>query len=253
MACSLEVRSYRGGGRHSHDYCQILIPLRGAMRLELEGSLGVVTSNRMAVIPHQHIHRYEPDRACELLVMDVETRNEASAPPILQDGQPRLTRIEPWILRLFRRLAVEIEGNARLASDAAQLAMTGLGLIDPSAAPAASDGAPAAGRTPRRLDRVMQAMDDAPARLSVAELARDAALSRSQFHALFRATAGATPRQFQIERMLERAIDRLIDTPDPISVIARDCGYDNVSSFNRLFKRRLGVTPSAIRAQGGRG
>jgi AraC-like DNA-binding protein len=35
-----------------------------------------------------------------------------------------------------------------------------------------------------------------------------------------------------------------------VSEIAYSLGYENVSSFNRLFKRRFGVTPSEFRAAG---
>lgn len=81
-------------------------------------------------------------------------------------------------------------------------------------------------------------------------MARTAGLGQSQFHALFRATTGQSPKQFRLRKLLDRAVDRLIGTSEPVSTIAYDLGYQDVSSFNRLFKRRFGVTPSEFRAAG---
>jgi AraC-like DNA-binding protein len=81
----------------------------------------------------------------------------------------------------------------------------------------------------------------------VAEMARSAGLGQSQFHALFRATTGQSPKQYRLSQLLDRAVDRLVASSDPISEIAYSLGYQNVSSFNRLFRRRFGVTPSEFR------
>jgi AraC-like DNA-binding protein len=78
-------------------------------------------------------------------------------------------------------------------------------------------------------------------------MARSAGLGQSQFHALFRATTGQSPKQFQLRKLLDCAVDRLVGTTDPISEIAYALGYQNVSSFNRLFRQRFGVTPSEFR------
>jgi AraC-like DNA-binding protein len=39
----------------------------------------------------------------------------------------------------------------------------------------------------------------------------------------------------------------LLSSSDNILEIAAECGYDNLSYFNRLFKKKYGVTPSAYR------
>jgi AraC-like DNA-binding protein len=80
-------------------------------------------------------------------------------------------------------------------------------------------------------------------------MARKAGLGQSQFHALFRATTGQSPKQFQLRKRLDRAVDHLVTTSEPISEIAYGLGYENVSSFNRLFRQRFGVTPSEFRSR----
>lgn len=40
---------------------------------------------------------------------------------------------------------------------------------------------------------------------------------------------------------------KLIDSPDSIAEIGYICGFNNLSNFNRIFKKRKGVTPSEFR------
>jgi AraC-like DNA-binding protein len=104
------------------------------------------------------------------------------------------------------------------------------------------------GRRMPRADHRILATTHGVSETSVAEMARSAGLGQSQFHALFRATTGQSPKQFRLRKLLDRAVDRLITTTDPITEIAYGLGYQNVSSFNRLFRRRFGVTPTEFRA-----
>ena len=40
---------------------------------------------------------------------------------------------------------------------------------------------------------------------------------------------------------------------DPVSMIAFEVGFDDLATFNRRFRRLIGVTPSAFRAGAARG
>lgn len=46
---------------------------------------------------------------------------------------------------------------------------------------------------------------------------------------------------------ISEAVCRLIDTSDTISEICYKCGFNNLSNFNRVFKRRKGYTPTEYR------
>lgn len=246
MSFVLEVRSYGGGGRHVHAFSQILFPVRGAMQLDIEGVSTVLSGHRVAVVPPEHAHLFEPSADCSLLVLDVIGSELARnrVPRLLQDDKPHVLAVETWLWRLFELLAQEVSDDARRAPGAAELAMTGLQLIDPAARVQ-----PLHSRN-RRLVRVVQSLCDEPRQRTVAELASDAALSQSQFHALFRAMVGRSPKQFQLQQLLDQAVDKLINTADPVSVIAHQLGYENVSSFNRIFKRHFGTTPTGFRSSG---
>ena len=247
MPFTLEIRTYDGGGRHAHPFSQILIPVRGAMKLDIEGLGAQLSGHRVAVVPPDHVHLFKPTPDCKLLVIDVVSKElpEYRIPRLLRDDKPHIVPVEPWLWRLFQLLAREADGDVRRARDAADIAMTGLQLIDPEAKPVA----PPPGS--RRLLGVVQKLRDGrQGRRKVAELASDAALSPSQFHALFRAMEGQSPKQFQLRKLLDRAADKLVTTSDPISAIAHELGYENVSSFNRIFKKHFGITPTEFRLSG---
>lgn len=46
---------------------------------------------------------------------------------------------------------------------------------------------------------------------------------------------------------IDRVADRIIRSEDLISEICYECGFSNVSNFNRFFRRRMGVTPLEYR------
>lgn len=68
----------------------------------------------------------------------------------------------------------------------------------------------------------------------------------------FKEIAGETPIQHLIGYRLERACTLLLQTSEPITEIALDCGFDNISYFVRKFKAIKGCTPKEYREKSGR-
>jgi len=85
--------------------------------------------------------------------------------------------------------------------------------------------------------------------LALAELAREAAMSPYHFLRTFRRVVGMTPHQYVLRTRLHRAAVRLRRSIDPISTIAFDSGFDDLSTFNRRFRRVMGESPGAFRAR----
>jgi AraC-like DNA-binding protein len=62
--------------------------------------------------------------------------------------------------------------------------------------------------------------------------------------------AGASFTVRLTELRLRKAAERLAHPGDGrISDIAFDCGFNDLSYFNRCFRRRFGLTPSAARGK----
>ena len=85
--------------------------------------------------------------------------------------------------------------------------------------------------------------------LGLNELASDAAMSPYHFLRTFRQVVGMTPHQFVLHTRLHRAAVRLLRSAEPISAIAFDVGFNDLSTFNNRFRRVMGASPSAYRAR----
>lgn len=101
--------------------------------------------------------------------------------------------------------------------------------------------------------RAVAAIHDDPGRAwSVAELARVALLSRSDFAARFRRAVGDTPVRHVTAVRVERAQRLLRDGDLGIERIARQLGYGSSAAFSRAFTRAVGTSPARWRTENGR-
>ena len=100
----------------------------------------------------------------------------------------------------------------------------------------------------RRIEA--NAHDQPHATLALADLAREAATSPYHFLRIFRQLVGMTPHQFVLRTRLHRAAVRLRRSDETISAIAFDAGFNDLSTFNRRFRRLMGASPGAYRARG---
>ena len=82
------------------------------------------------------------------------------------------------------------------------------------------------------------------------QLAGAAAMSKFHFLRVFRRVLGTTPYQYVLALRLRRAALRLLTTPDPVSGIAYDSGFGDLSTFNAAFRDRFGRNPTAFRRAG---
>jgi AraC family transcriptional regulator len=141
---------------------------------------------------------------------------------------------------------------ARDAGDAGELESLALQLAGTVAATLADAGnsisAPAR-RYERRITaalRRIEALAHEP--LSLDDLSRAAAMSPYHFLRTFRAVVGMTPHQFVLRTRLHRAAVQLRRSSHDVSAIALDCGFNDLSTFNRRFRQFTGKTPTTYRA-----
>jgi AraC-like DNA-binding protein len=83
--------------------------------------------------------------------------------------------------------------------------------------------------------------------ISIDEIADVCNFSSSHFMKYFKKVMGTSFTDYLNEYRLSMASRLLLSSSDNILEIAAECGYDNLSYFNRLFKKKYGVTPSAYR------
>lgn len=79
------------------------------------------------------------------------------------------------------------------------------------------------------------------------DMASVACMSRYHFLRAFRQTFRRTPYQYLKELRMEKARKMLAGTDIPISSIGFSLGYQNLSSFSRVFRQSEGVAPAIYR------
>jgi len=81
----------------------------------------------------------------------------------------------------------------------------------------------------------------------LATLAGIAGMSPSAFSRFFKLHTGRNLSDYIIDIRLGYATRLLVDTSRSISEISFECGFNNLSNFNRIFKRKKGCAPSEFR------
>lgn len=83
--------------------------------------------------------------------------------------------------------------------------------------------------------------------IALDEMSRHVGMNKSAFCTFMRNNAGSSFSEYLNDMRLERAKVMLCNTDKSIAEIAMDCGFQSVTYFNRLFKRRYKCTPKEIR------
>jgi len=104
----------------------------------------------------------------------------------------------------------------------------------------------------RGMETIRGVLHDIEADISypwtLGELAEAAHLSPSRFSTLFVQVVGTSPMDYLIQLRLSQAAYLLESTDNKIIEVAAECGFRNLSNFNRLFKQHVGKLPSELRA-----
>jgi len=83
--------------------------------------------------------------------------------------------------------------------------------------------------------------------ITLEDAANFAHFSQWYFSRIFKALTGQTFTQYINNLRLQKADYMLCTTKETITSIALNCGFDNIRTFNRLYKRTKGTVPSESR------
>lgn len=78
---------------------------------------------------------------------------------------------------------------------------------------------------------------------ALAEAAREAGLSPFHFLRVFSRVIGVTPHQYRVRARLRRAARLLAEGGRPVTEVALEVGFGDLSNFVRTFHRAAGVSP----------
>jgi AraC-like DNA-binding protein len=164
----------------------------------------------VSLLPQVIIARREPRLALLLQLINEETRAQRSARDLV----------------LQRLLEVMLIEALRCGIDASSAPGLARGLADEQLAIAL---------------RAIHARPDHS--WTVANLAKDSALSRSAFFARFARTVGLAPMEYLLAWRMALAKKRLRERESAIEEIAESVGYSSASTFTVAFTRHVGIPP----------
>ena len=241
----------------TRDDATLLVNLKGAHRIEQGGRDLVLDEGEAAFTSCSDLSVMTHSGASQMLGLRFP---KAGLAPLVDGLSDRLVRRIPRdlpALRLIRSyLSVTWDDQAHAGPEVQRTLVTHvydvmavmMGATRDAAATAQARGLHAA-----RLDAVKQDIDSCVAlqNLSVDALAQRHRCTVRSIQRMFEAE-GTTFTEYVLERRLARAHQLLGDPHrwgDKISAVALDCGFGDVSYFNRMFRRRYGTSPSEVRAQ----
>jgi len=83
--------------------------------------------------------------------------------------------------------------------------------------------------------------------LTLDEVAQAAGLSPFHLLRVFRQSIGVTPHQYLMRQRLMQALRLLRDTALPVTEVAYEAGWADLSNFNHAFRREFGCSPRGVR------
>jgi AraC-like DNA-binding protein len=101
-----------------------------------------------------------------------------------------------------------------------------------------------------RLGGLFTLLQAAPGGISQAAAARHLGVTPEAFSRFFHRAVGRTFAAYRNDLRIGGACQQLLGSDRPISLIAQDAGFANLSNFNRRFKAAKGMTPRAFRRLG---
>lgn len=228
----------------------------GASReLMTPGSLLLGNPGQTFECGHEHGHgdrcisfQYDPDYfEC---IASASARNTRPNFPVLR--VPPLRALSPFIAQACAALvASERWSRGRVSLEAAaweelavQLAASAIQLsagLSPERNSIPSHALENVTRIVRGIERRLDAG------LTLAGLAEEADLSPYHFLRVFERVTGVTPHQYVLRARLREAAIRLLESPAKVLDIALDCGFGDVSNFNRAFRSEFRRSPREYR------
>lgn len=156
----------------------------------------------------------------------------------------------PRISGLARAAEAASAGRLELGVDEIVLELAGV-VLGELATHARGPARPAPEPTPVERARAIAAAAylerSAAEPLTLADVAAHVGLSAFHFLRLFRRVIGLTPHQYLVQARVRRAAERLLDSDVPITALAHEVGFGDLSNFVRTFHRLLGAPPGQYR------
>ncbi|BCL72778.1 AraC family transcriptional regulator [Vibrio nigripulchritudo] len=97
--------------------------------------------------------------------------------------------------------------------------------------------------------RIQSVIDESSSIPEVEELAQNMNMTSRYLSDALKAETGKTTKDWIHKALIERSKDLLLSTKDSVATIAYSLGFEYPQYFSRLFKNKVGMTPSEYRTE----
>ena len=96
-------------------------------------------------------------------------------------------------------------------------------------------------------DARFQIRQNVEKQLDMEDMARDYNIGYSYFRKMFKSYTGVSPHKYHLELKIMRARELLLSTDKSVKEISYDLGFQTIHYFSRLFKNKVGKSPTEFR------
>lgn len=228
----MELRSYDVETcSHTHDFAQLVLPIKGVMELEVGNQSSIVNADNGVYIPPDERHCFSGSQGNLFLVVDLLGEDHFLNKITISNRIHLTTSIQKLIQFLHHYL---IDNNADVYTNLLlnQLLLNLLSKhfsLEPD----------------KRAIKAIQWIDlHCLEPINIKRLIQFCHLSESQLNRLFKRHVGYSIAEYWGMRKLEKAQQLLSVGNVSIEEISFKIGYENVSAFSRRFSRVFGESPS---------
>jgi AraC-like DNA-binding protein len=242
---------------HSHLHHQIIFGLKGYAEFEISGKRGYIQKGVGCIVPSNHYHSFFGNRENIILILDItnnlpllelEAAFSSNALDSILDS-PKYFQFDQTMHALIASLSDEL---SVMKNDNAAPNIVGQCLLHSLYHRLKGEiSVEEVGSVHARIDlsRIKRYIyGNLADKIQTADLARLCNLSESHFYHKFRESIGMSPYQYVIDERIKAACAMLKEPKKTITEICYTLGFSSQSAFTNLFRKKVGLSPTAYRA-----
>lgn len=234
----IDLRSYDAPFSDTHDHAQMVLPLKGRLTLDINGSGALLHPLRAAFIAPGLVHTQFSHEPNQSLILDFDLAAVAPETAGLLADRP-FAPVGAATAKLIDFMGMMQEQGAASAGVLAN--WTPLLLESLTRQPV---------RPASRLQAALTQFEAAPGQpWNTASMAKAACLSVSRLHRVFREELDTTPQAWLNAMRLRFVCRQLAQSSLPIAQLATLAGYADQSALTHAMRRAMDITPLAYRKQ----
>jgi AraC-like DNA-binding protein len=238
--------------QHRHEHHQLVVGVQGEADLSVDGTGSHLDTWKACLVPTEARHDYCGDHHNHVMVINLDPSSPAISIPNHADYErmvrvfekPRTIHMDSRLQGLVQFAAGEFDRSPDNLAMHSHLAASILHCMADRIVDRTVITPNRHSLSPDAIQRYIRA--NLHRKVTVQELAREACLSVSRFHEVFREVVGTTPHQFLLQTRLNQAITLLASTSLSVSEISYRVGFSSQSALTNALRKHKGTTPARL-------